>query len=839
VRLDGPAGGSTARPGGRARAFAPRRPTVALLLPLLLSLAPALRAQVSPFNLPVTEILVEGNRRTSDEDLLARIHGDRTYSDNTVLRVGETLTVEKVRGVVRALYQTGYFHDVRVDATPNADASGVVVRFEVVERPEVEQVQIEGEDELDEDKIREKILLHERSIFSQQAAEADVEKIREYYASEGYFLAEIEWETEARPNDRVVVTYRIREGEQVNVREIVFVGNDSIPDSELLGVMSTSPVTMWSPITDSGRFKESDFERDLVLIKAYYLDGGFLDVEVGPPRVALSPDRRDISITIPVVEGPRYTLRRVAVQEYDADGNEIEFLGGRAAVRALVQAAPGDQFSRSAIGQDLTALTRYYKEQGYANVNVNPDVLQIPGATEADLVYRIVRGTPVYIERIEIKGNEKTMDRVIRREMQIAEGDLYNETLLDLSRRRIEQLGYFETPIAMSTRSGSDERHVVVTFEVKEKATGQFQVGVGLSSIENFIATAQIAQENFLGRGLSVTLAAQLSSIRQLFQLQYSDPYFLDSRWLFGAGIYNSTRIYTNYTRQSTGGNLTLGYPLTHDLRVSLGYLLEYVDVSTSGGSTLFGGSTAGTLRDLPLANLFNDGWTSAVRGSASYDTRNNRLYPSDGQITGVTAEWATPYLLSDADFARFSLYTRWYFPLGLGFVFKTNAEFGLVLSPAPEGVPIYERYMPGGIMDVRGFERFSLGPRLRLPPRLDPNADLIPNGVPVGGNMQLVINVELEYPIVDRLGLRGVFFVDAGNAFNLEDTLCAASGGHALSVFTDPCNHNPFLLRVSAGFGFRWISPLGPLRFEWGFPLWLEPGEETYQFEFMVGNLF
>ncbi|MBI5490186.1 MAG: outer membrane protein assembly factor BamA [Deltaproteobacteria bacterium] len=828
----------------RERRLAGRRFPVSSLAAALCFLGATLAggtaaAQASPWGLPVSEIRVEGNRRSSDEDLLQRIHGERTYSDNTVLRVGEMLTREKVRGVVRDLYSSGYFDDIRVDAAPNADSTGVIVTLTVLERPEVEEVRIEGEDELEEDKIREKVGLDERSIFSIQAARADVEKIRDFYAEEGFFLAQVEWETEARPNDRVVVTYRIDEGEQVSVREIAFTGNESIPEEELLGIMSTSPVTFWSPITDSGRYKEADFERDLTLIKAYYLDQGFLDVEVGPPRVALSPDRRDISITIPIAEGPQYSLRRVAVEEYDEDGAELDFLGGRAAVRELIHVEPGDQFSRTAVGEDLQTLTRYYKEQGYANVNVNPDVQPVRGSTEADLVYRIVRGTPVYIERIEIKGNDKTEDKVIRREIQIAEGDLYNETLIELSKRRIEQLGYFETPIAWSTRSGADERHVIITFEVKEKATGTFQVGVGLSSIENFIATAQIAQENFLGRGQSVTLAAQLSSIRQLFQLQFSDPYFLDSQWLFGVGVYDSMRIYTNYTRQSIGGNLTLGYPLTHDLRVSLGYLLEWVDVSTSGGSTLFGGSSIGALRDLPLANLFNDGYTSAIRASLSYDTRDNRLFPRDGQITGLTVEWASPYLLSDADFTRYTLYTRWYFDLGLGFVFKTNTEFGLVLSPSQDGVPIYERYMPGGIMDVRGFPRFSLGPRLRLPPRLDPNADLIPNGVPVGGNMQLVINIELEYPIVDRLGLRGVFFVDAGNAYNLEDTLCAASDGRASSVFQDPCNHNPFYLRVSAGFGFRWISPLGPLRFEWGFPLWLEPGEETYQFEFMVGNLF
>ncbi len=796
-------------------------------------------AQPSPFGLPVAEIRVEGNRRVSDDDAMARIHGDRNRADVTVLRAGQTLTREKIRGVVRTLFETGYFEDIRVDADLTEDETAVVVTFAVLERREVEEVLVEGEDEIDEEKIVEKIALRERSIFSEQAARADVEKIRELYAAEGFFLADVTYETEPRPDDRVRVTYRIAENEQVSVREIVFTGNEGLSDGDLLDVMATSPRTMWSAITDSGRFKQSDFERDLVALKAHYLDHGHLDVQVGPPVVSLSADRRWISIVIPVVEGPVYTLRRVAVREIGRGGDEVEPLGGRAAVRDLVGLAAGDMFRREAVGTDMMTVSRYYKDRGYANVNVQPDVRQIPGTTEADLVFEIERGALVYVERLEIRGNEKTRDEVIRREIRIAEGDLYNETLIEVSKRRIEQLGYFETPIAMSTRSGSDERHVIVSFQVKEKPTGTFQVGVGLSSIENFIATAQISQENFLGRGQSLALAAQLSSIRQLFQLQLTDPYFLGSQWLLGFSVFDSVRAYTNYVRESTGGSIRLGYPITHELRISGSYALEHVDISTRGGRTLLGGAAGGALRDLPLANLFDDGWTSSVSGSLSYDTRNNRIFPTDGQITGISVQWADDLLLSDVSFSRYSFYTRWYFPLGLGFVFKTNSQVGLILSPDPEGVPIYERYTPGGIMDVRGFERFSLGPRLQLPRRLDPNADLIPGGVPVGGNLEVVLNFEMEYPIVDRLGLRGVVFVDAGNAFNLEDSICAAGSAGASSAYHDPCNVNPLYLRASAGFGFRWISPLGPLRFEWGFPLWRLPGEDTYQFEFMVGNLF
>ncbi len=302
--------------------------------------------------------------------------------------------------------------------------------------------------------------------------------------------------------------------------------------------------------------------------------------------------------------------------------------------------------------------------------------------------------------------------------------------------------------------------------------------------------------------------------------------------------LFSNMREYWDFRRESFGGGFSFGYPILPDLRLSLGYQLEKVNVKTNAAASLFG-QTSGFFQDIPLANLFNDGWTSSIRLTLSYDTRNNRLFPSKGTYNSASIEWATPYLGSQANFLRYNVVSRWYFPLGLGFVLKFNAEWGLIQSPDPQGVPIYERYFLGGIFDVRGYRRWTISPRLTLPESLDPNAGPSSSGGKIGGNMMVLLQAELEFPIIEAVGIRGVIFFDAGNTYNFEQTYCQFSEGHTMSVYTDPCNRNPFFLRTSAGIGFRWFSPIGPLRFEWGFPLDRLPGEEPMVFEFTIGNPF
>ncbi len=773
----------------------------------------------------VVKIEIEGNKRVSEADVL----------DQIVTKKGQAFSFEKVKKDIHKLYELGYFSNIKVERFEEDD--GWLLVFKLEENPAINEVRFKGNKKIKKSKIEEVIDIKTSSVLNIPKVEKNVEKIEELYLEKGYFLAEVTYRLEELPKHKVDLVFDIVEHDKVLVRQIRFSGNSVLSDKELRRVMTTKQENVFSFIGDAGNFNPEDLKRDLLIITAYYYDKGYLAVNVGEPLIEFSADHKSIDITIPIEEGPRYKVGKIAVAEIDEDGNEIEPLGGRKKVMGLIDTKQGEWFSRSVVGEDLMRIEYHYKNAGYANANIDPRWSTREEELIVDIVFVIERGELVHIGKVLILGNEKTRDKVIRREMVIDEGDVFNQSKIDESKARINALGYFER-VDMTTKQGESPDTLDLVFEVKERPTGTFQVGAGLSSVENFIFTAQISQDNFLGRGLSVAIMAQISALRQIFTLSFFEPYFLDTKWFFSFNLFSNMREYWDFRRESFGGGLTFGYPILPDLRVSLGYQLEKVNVTTRPSASLFG-TTSGIFQDLPLANLFNDGWTSSVRLTLSYDTRNNRLFPSKGTYNSASIEWATPYLGSQANFLRYNLISRWYFPLGLGFVLKFNAEWGLITSPDPQGVPIYERYFLGGIFDVRGYRRWTLSPRLNLPDGFDPNANPSETGGKIGGNMMLLFQVELEFPIIEAVGIRGVLFFDAGNSFNMEKSYCQFSSGHGINVFTDPCNYNPFYLRTSVGVGFRWFSPIGPLRFEWGFPLKRFKDEEPMVFEFTIGNPF
>ena len=484
-----------------------------------------------------------------------------------------------------------------------------------------------------------------------------------------------------------------------------------------------------------------------------------------------------------------------------------------------------------------------YRDEGYANVEANPETQLDSKHREVDIVVPIVRGPPVTFERIEVRGNTKTRDKVIRRELEVAEGELFSETKLENSRRRVTALGYFER-VDVSTEQGSAPDKMHVYFEVGERPTGTFQVGAGFSSIENFIATAQIQQANLFGNGQSLSLQAQVSSLRQLVNLRFVEPYFLDSQFTLSTDLFDQLRRFTDFSQRSRGGALSLGYPLSApELRAAVTYTGTLDEVSTTPETTLLGGTSSrnSVFSQLPLANLFNDGFTSSIRPSVSYDTRDNRLFPTSGLYLNISSEWATAALASENEFIRNKWTGRFYYPLFSGLVLKLNTEAGLVTSPKAEGVPIFARFFLGGILDVRGFQFRSIGPHMPLLNSTDSNSAPRPNGANIGGNVMYFQNLEIEFPIIEDVGVRGVIFTDAGNAWNLEGNYCDAAGGAALYRELSPCLEGNILttLRTSWGFGVRWFSPLGPLRFEWGFPFDPLPHEDSRVFEFTIGNFF
>lgn len=780
--------------------------------------------------LPLVLIEITGLRRIAPADVQGYMK----------LKVGAPFDAAGLRADVRALWRSGSFEDLEVDLHTNPN--GISLRFHVKERATVNVVEFEGNEEIDDDDLAEALEVKVDSVLSRPALGRALQKIRDMYAEKGYFLAEAKHEVVAGKNNVVTVRFIVKENSQVSVKRVTFIGNESISTSELKGVMITGNPGLLA-FGSGGPFRQDAFERDIAMISAMYYDRGFLQVSVSTPRVMLTPDKSGIEVSVTIDEGPRFKIRQLRVFEMGPDGTEVEPIGGRRALRLMVRAESGDYFNRAQLLEDLGFIRSLYRDEGYANVVAEPQTSVDAQSREVDVVIPIVRGPVVYFERIEMRGNPKTRDRVIRRELEIVEGQKFSETGMNRSRARVTALGYFER-VDISTEQGSAPDRLTVYIDVTEKPTGTFQVGAGFSSIENFIATAQVQQANLFGNGQNISLQAQLSGIRQLVNLRLVEPYFLESKFSASVDLFDQLRAYNDFSQRSQGGALTFGYPLvTPEVNVALTYSATLDTVSTGGNSTLLGGTSGriSAFSQLPLANLFNFGVTSSIRPSISFDTRDNRLFPTSGVFINVSTEWATRVLASENEFVRNKWTGRFYVPIWKGLVLKMNTEAGMVTSPKASGVPIFARFFLGGILDLRGFLFRSVGPRMPLTQSTDPNSAPITNGANIGGNLMYYQNVELEFPIFDAVGLRAVVFTDLGNAWNLEGNYCAAAGGATLFAEVSPCFTIDSLLavRTSWGFGLRWFSPLGPLRFEWGFPFKPLPYEESSRFEFTIGNFF
>jgi outer membrane protein insertion porin family len=545
--------------------------------------------------------------------------------------------------------------------------------------------------------------------------------------------------------------------------------------------------------------------------------------------VTLSPDKRFLYVTLRIEEGQQYRVGQI-----DFSG---ELLHDKTELQKLIQVRRGDLFARSAIQKDLFAVADLYRDEGYAYANVNPETKIDEQTRIIDLTYAVQPGNKTYFERIDIVGNTKTRDKVIRRELRIYEGELYSQAGLNRSKTRVTALGYFET-VTISTEKGSADDKIVAKVTVKERSTGTFQIGAGFSSYENFILTGQISQNNFLGWGQTLSLQVQWSSIRQLGQIQFVEPYFLDTKWTFAFDIYATEGFYQTFTRRAIGGAMTWGYELSgladawgwswarnlEDMRLFATYTNEFVRVTASGN-------------DIELANRFRSGTTSALRFSLQWDKRDNRLFPSNGHFQALSMEVAPPLLAPSAIFGdrvnlftRYTLDSRWYRSLFWGIVARAKISAGYIRNwDAQHPIPVSELYYLGGINSVRGYRLLSIAPTTLVGAVRRPETELVP--FTVGGDKHLTMNFELEFPLFEKVGIKGVVFYDLGNAFGP-------------GSYSDPTVS--LSLYKSFGFGFRWFSPLGPLRFEWGIPINRRRDALTGQyldgavdFQFTIGNFF
>ena len=747
----------------------------------------------------VVDIRVEGNRRVEAEAVRRAL---RT-------RVGEVFDPTRSAEDLRAVWALGYFTDVQLLAQ-RLPTGGVVYVVRVQERPSIRAVKLAGNEELSQDDLKEAIEVKPLTILDLDVVRRTQKKIQEKYVDKGYFLAEVTHRIVPAEGGQIDVVFDIDENSKVMVKDIVFLGAEKVPASRLKDVMITKEGGYLSFLTSEGTYREEAFQRDLSVIQATYYDEGYINVRVDKPNVSLSADKRYIYITIKLTEGERFNIGNV-----DFSGDLVV---PKENLAKLMTSATGQHFSRTQLGTDIQALTDVYYDRGYAYANINPVTAVNAETKTVDLTFDVQQGPQVTIERIDIIGNTKTRDKVIRRELRVYEGELYNGTGVRRSKERVTALGFFET-VEVTQKPGTREDSIIVQVEVKEKATGTFQVGLGFSNVENFIFTAQVSQNNFLGWGQSVSASAQISSLRSLVQLSFFDPYFLDTKFLLSADFFRVDAQFTGFIRRSTGGSASLGYQILEDLLVNGGYSQEHVAVEA-----------AQNLGGVLLANRFLSGVTSSLRLSVTYDKRNNRLFPSQGFIHYGSVEYAPPFLAIGSTpflFTRYTAYSRLYFPLPLGAVFKTNATIGYIQQlDANRPLPISELYYVGGINSLRGYLLRSISPTLLAPRSGSPDAPI--DRLDVGGNKQLVLNLELEFPVFEKAGIRGVVFYDAGNAYATNERFFQDNDGYA-----------KLGLYHAVGFGFRWFSPVGPLRFEWGIPITPRPEDQPILFEFTIGNFF
>ena len=740
----------------------------------------------------LVEIKIQGNRRIESAAILNVVS----------LHAGDTLSDEKTDADIRSIYRMGHFQDVQ--ALKDVSDKGVVLVYLVQEKPIVRDISFEGNKEIKTDKLKESLDLRLNSVFSTKDLDKSVAKIKKMYADEGYYLADIRSDVQKTSTSDRTVKFVIKEGDKVLISTIRFDGNKAFSDSKLKGNMETKEKWFFSWLTGAGTYKEEVLKNDALLLSDYYLNNGFVNIKVGEPVVKLNDDKTALSVTIGITEGEQYRVGAI--------GFKGELLDPEADLRKKLKSEPGEVFNRSVLRTDIGTLTDVYGDKGYAFATINPLTHLDNEKKIIDMTFDVDKGELVYIDRISVAGNPKTRDKVIRREMRVSETGLYSATGMKRSKQNLMNLGFFEEA-NIATAKGSAGNKLDVTVDVKEKPTGTFSIGGGYSSLDGLIAQGSVQQANFLGLGLKANLSASFGGTSKTYALGLTDPYFLDSKWTLGGDIYRSERNYTDYYRRLTGADIKGGYPITDILSTFVMYKYEIKD--------LYNPSTAyQNLHDTDIFNTYPLGTsaTSSISGSITRNTTDYRLDPSTGMINSFSAEYAG--LGGDNKYARFTVDNTYFYPLYKKLIASTKLTLGY-MTDVGKPIPIDEKFYLGGIYSLRGYKVRTVSPTV---------SQLVVNGVGdhsiqeiyTGGSREVTGNVELTFPLLADVGLKGLLFFDYGNSYDDNSKLFST-------------------MLMSYGWGIRWASPIGPLRLEYGIPInpRMNVDSNSGRLEFSIGTMF
>ncbi len=743
----------------------------------------------------VSEIHIQGHSRIEEDAIRSRL----------VTQVGESFSQDKVAQDIRELFATGFFYDVVVSRSGTPQE--VILTYEVVEKPSIREILYRGNSEIKDEDLREASGLRAFELLDMSVVRQAVEKIERLYEEKGFFLARVTFEVQEIENtDEVRLVFQIEENEKVQVRKITIIGNNHIPTSRLKSRMATKEGGFFSFLSGSGSYKQEAFERDLQILNFLYFNEGFVQVSIDRPQVFVTPDKRSIYITIRIEEGEQFRV------------GSVDFIGDllmpKEELLEAISIDDSELFVYETLQRDREVIEAKYGDLGYAYVNVIPRPQIRERDREVDLVFEIDKGNKVYIGKINVLGNTKTRDKVVRRELRIHEGELFNETRRRQSMANVRRLGFFEE-VSFNTRTPpGDPDRMDIDIVVRERNTGTIQVGAGYSSFQKFVFTGQVNQTNFLGRGQNLGAALEYSQRQSIFKFSFTEPYFMDTEWSMGVDAYQSSRSLTEYREIKKGGALRVGHPLAPYLYGFLRYRLDDTEIrlNPDADPLLFPVETA-------------EGVTSSLTGSIEYDRRDDRFMPSDGVFGSMSLEYAG--LGGDLKYTRGLFNFRYYKEIFWNVVWRNNINYGFITSNEPGREPPFNAlFLLGGANSLRGFDWFTVGKRQFSQDAFDDaqsgNAPDPASAAmrPFGGKQQFYYNLEFQFPLIRDAGIHGVVFYDVGIA---EDKLSWDE------------------LRMNVGYGFRWFSPIGPLRFEFGFPLDRREqyGESAMSFHFAIGSPF
>lgn len=741
-------------------------------------------------SLAVTSLLfgADESNRIAKIDVIGNERIDRGVVTGAVkTREKDIYDPQKIGEDLKSIYKTGFFSDVMVDVKDSDQ--GKIITFVVVERPPISAIYVSGNKKIKTQDLRDKLKIKSGAVLNIEKVKESVDEIRKFYASKGYYAANIRYEIDYEEAYKAGVRFVIEEPQRAYVKKITFIGNKALKPGEIKGFMRTREKGIFSWFTGSGILDEEAIQEDRKQVEALYHDRGYVRAKVGVPEINVSKDGKTISIAMRVEEGNIY---KVGTVEFRGD-----ILFDEQDMRKKLKSKPSNTFRSSLFQDDITMITDIYQDKGFAFTDIAPLTSVHDDTQTVNLVFDIAKGSEVYFNRINIIGNIRTRDKVVRRELRFAEGDLYSAKKMTESKRRLRNTTYFKNFDLKPIKTDEPDK-VNLDVLVEEKPTGTLSVGVGYSTYEQVILTGSVSQENILGTGKKVFLSASLSSIAHLYDITLVDPYIFDKNLSTSLNVFNTRRIFDTYDWDGYGGSFAVSRPLTDYVTGTLRYRYESISVTNiSDEASTFVKDQGGTRS------------TSSVTASLTRNTIDDILNPMKGVVTTGSVEVAGGPFMGDNKYVRAIASYGQYFPWKYGTTFFLRGTAGTIRQYGGEKVPIYERFFVGGITTVRGFKFGEAGPKDEL------TEDVI------GGLNELIFNSEWIFPIYKPAGLKGVIFFDAGHGF--DDSKGFFGSG----------------IRTAAGFGVRWFSPFGPIRLELGFNLNPKDGERGNVFDFSMGRPF